>query len=80
MAHESDPSDSCPSEDNLDIQELYNVIYVRKKLKDEEIKAKIENEKTYIKKFQKFLNTQIKQIKKSGSKQLDSSIDSKDEG
>ena len=27
-------SDSCPSEDNLDFEELYSVIYLRKKVKE----------------------------------------------
>eukprot|EP00347_Sterkiella_histriomuscorum_P012087 403369941 len=62
-----DGSDSCPSEDNLDIKELYNVIYVRKKYHKREIESKIQTENEYLKKFEKYVRKQIKQIKRQGS-------------
>jgi len=37
-------SDSSPSDDNLDIEELYTVIYVRKKYLKREIIKKLEDE------------------------------------
>ena len=60
-------SDSCPSEDNLDIKELYEVIYVRKKWKRREIEERFEKEQEYLKKFERYVKKQIKQIKRQGS-------------
>ncbi|CDW89042.1 zinc carboxypeptidase family protein [Stylonychia lemnae] len=65
-------SDSSPSDDNLDIQELYTIIYVRKKYLKREIQQKIQDEQEYLKKFEKYIKKQIKQIKRMGSNQNNS--------
>jgi len=41
-------SDSCPSEDNLDLRELYKVIYLRRKIRHKELREKETAEKKYF--------------------------------
>jgi hypothetical protein len=66
---DEDGSDSAPSDGNLDLQELYGVIYCDSKKKNEKIAAMNEAEKTYEREFTNF-------VKKMHKKKRDASRDS----
>ena len=56
-------SESCPSDDNLDLKELYGVIYGEKAKRAEQINAKAEVEAQYERDFAKFVKKMHKQAR-----------------
>ena len=48
-------SDSCPSEDNFDIQELYNIIYCKRNKSSQLIQGKEKSEKKFERDFSIFI-------------------------
>mmetsp|Transcript_40432 Transcript_40432/g.61679 ORF Transcript_40432/g.61679 Transcript_40432/m.61679 type:complete len:157 (-) Transcript_40432:2110-2580(-) len=60
---EDDGSESCPSDDNLEMKQLYDIIYCQKNKSEEVIEKKKNLESTYYKGFTTFVKKVAKKIR-----------------